>query len=136
MTIRKFALAAGAAALLSTQAAYAAPVVTYPAADPLVALSVLASTQSRAAVCAPGTSAAAAGVATASQVVAPPGCVLPVTTPPPPAPVAQPLPPPLPPAPGKSVQPLLMTLIALAAIVALAVLIEPDDDEDLPISPA
>ena len=53
---RSCALAAGAAALLSTQSAYAAPVRTAPAVDPLVSLSMLSTTQSRAAVC--GTSAA------------------------------------------------------------------------------
>lgn len=48
---RKCALAAGAAALLSAQPAYAAPVATAPAVDPLVALSMLGTSQSRTAVC-------------------------------------------------------------------------------------
>lgn len=52
--LRSVALAAGAAALLSTQAAYAAPVRTAPAVDPLVTLSLLGTTQSRAALCGPG----------------------------------------------------------------------------------
>lgn len=54
-TFRSCVLAASAAALLSTQAAYAAPVPTAPVADPLVSLSVLATAQSRAAVCGTGT---------------------------------------------------------------------------------
>lgn len=49
--IRRYALAAGAAALLSTQAAYAAPVQTRSTGvDPLVSLSVLGTTQSRASI--------------------------------------------------------------------------------------
>jgi hypothetical protein len=55
---RKWVLAAGAAALLSSQAAWAVPVNTAPAVDPLVSLSLLGSQQSRAAVC--GTGAACA----------------------------------------------------------------------------
>ena len=54
-TMRNYVLAAGAAALLSGQAVYAAPVQPAPAIDPLVALSLLGTAQSRAAVC--GTSA-------------------------------------------------------------------------------
>lgn len=53
-TIRNYVLAVGAAALLSGQAAYAAPVQVAPTADPLVALSLLGSAQSRAAVCGKG----------------------------------------------------------------------------------
>lgn len=50
--IRSYALAAGAAALLSAQAAYAAPTpTTHSGVDPLVSLSVLGTQQSRAAVC-------------------------------------------------------------------------------------
>lgn len=50
-TMRKCVVAAGAAALLSSQVLYAAPVEPTPTIDPLVALSVLGSAQSRAAVC-------------------------------------------------------------------------------------
>lgn len=58
--IRSSALAAGAAALLSSQAVFAAPTTTAsPAVDPLVSLSVLGTAQSRAAVCG-STSAAGA----------------------------------------------------------------------------
>jgi len=50
--IRSCALAAGAAALLSTQAVYAAPFASASTSvDPLVSLSVLGTPQSRAAVC-------------------------------------------------------------------------------------
>jgi hypothetical protein len=50
--IRRYALAAGAAALLSAQAAYAAPTPTpVSGVDPLVSLSILGTQQSRAAVC-------------------------------------------------------------------------------------
>lgn len=48
---RNYVLAVGAAALLSGQAVYAAPVQPTPTVDPLVALSLLGATQSRAAVC-------------------------------------------------------------------------------------
>jgi hypothetical protein len=56
--LRSCVLAASAAALISTQAAYAAPVQTAPVADPLVSLSLLGTTQSRAAVCATGATCA------------------------------------------------------------------------------
>jgi hypothetical protein len=72
--IQKYVVAASAAALISTQAAYAAPVQTAPVADPLVSLSLLGTTQSRAAVCAtgatcalPATTLAAAATTTAAQ---------------------------------------------------------------------
>jgi hypothetical protein len=52
--IRTFALTAGAAALVSAQAAYAAPVRSTAAVDPLVAVSLFGTAQSRAAVCAAG----------------------------------------------------------------------------------
>ena len=138
--IRSMALAAGAAALLSTQAAYAAPLKSRLAIDPLVSLSVLGTAQSRAAVCAAGATAAAAGAATAAVQGAAPGCVLPVVTPPPPpAPVTttvEPLPPPVVAGPGFN--PLLGLLGALLlAAVAVAVLTGGGDGEgDLtPISP-
>jgi hypothetical protein len=57
--VRTFALAAGAAALVSTQAVHAAPVATAPAVDPLVTLSLFATAQSRAAVCGLGATCAA-----------------------------------------------------------------------------
>jgi peptidoglycan/LPS O-acetylase OafA/YrhL len=61
--IRSYALAAGAAALLSAQAVYAAPTPTASSGiDPLVSLSVLGSQQSRAALCSASGSATACSV--------------------------------------------------------------------------
>jgi hypothetical protein len=51
---RKWALAAGAAALLSSQAVWAAPVSSSPSIDPLVSLSIFSGPDSRAAVCGTG----------------------------------------------------------------------------------
>ena len=138
--IRSMALAAGAAALLSTQAAYAAPLKSRLAIDPLVSLSVLGTAQSRAAVCAAGAAAAAAGAATAAAqgVVPAPGCVLPVTAPPPPPPVTTTVAPLPPPVPGPGFNPLLGLLGALLILgVAAAVLTGGGDGEgDLaPVSP-
>lgn len=53
-TMRKTVVAAGVAALLSSQAVFASPAKTAPGVDPLVALSLLGTSQSRAAVCASG----------------------------------------------------------------------------------
>lgn len=65
--IRSSALAVAAAAMLSSQAVYAAPVATQATSvDPLVSLSVLGTTQSRGAVCA----TAAAACAASSGVIA------------------------------------------------------------------
>lgn len=126
--------AAGAFALLSSQAAYAAPARI----DPLVALSALGTAQSRTAVCAAGATAAAAGAATAAAQGAAPGCVLPVQAAPP---VAQTPPPPYvetaaaPKAMG--MWPALLGLVALAAVAALLLSGDNDDEGDLtPISPA
>jgi hypothetical protein len=70
--IRSCALAAGAAALLSTQAVYAAPVSSHSTGvDPLVSLSVLGTSQSRGAVCSGATFGAKAAASTA--------CGIPVT---------------------------------------------------------
>ena len=86
---RSCALAAGAAALLSAQAVYAAPTPTTPTSvDPLISLSVLGTQQSRAAVCASASdttcsipasmasasaaTAAASAAATAAQDAPPP----------------------------------------------------------------
>ena len=134
--IRTGVLAAGAAALISAQAAYAAPAQITPTVDPLISLSVLGTAQSRSAVCAAGTAATAGAAAQA----APPGCVLPVTAPPP-APVAQTVAPPVAPlaaGPGKEIGmlPILGGLAVLAAIAAFFLLDDDDDDELEPISPA
>ena len=64
---RKVALVAAATAFLSTQAAYAAPANTAPALDPLVSLSVLGTTQSRAAVCGAGAACALPATAMAAS---------------------------------------------------------------------
>jgi hypothetical protein len=69
---RKWVLAAGAAALLSTQAAWAVPVNSTPAVDPLVSLSILGSQQSRTAVCGTGaTCALPAGMSAATAATSP-----------------------------------------------------------------
>ena len=77
-TIRKCVLAVGAAGLISAQAASAAPLSTAPTVDPLIALSALGTTQSRAAVCGNGATcplpmtmtASATSTASASPAVA------------------------------------------------------------------
>jgi hypothetical protein len=137
---RGCALAAGAAALLSTQAVYAAPVATgFSAIDPLVSLSILGGAQSSAAVCgaAAGVTAGAAAAAEAAQ--GPAGCVLPVTSPP----VASPV-------PGQAIMPLapagagigtLPLLLGLAAILGLAGLLAASGNNNgngdlTPVSPA
>jgi hypothetical protein len=53
-TLRSCTMGVAAAALLSSQAAYAVPIKTVPAADPLVAVSIFGSAQSREAVCGTG----------------------------------------------------------------------------------
>ena len=138
--IRTSVLAAGAAALLSAQAAYAAPMMSRSAAiDPLVSLSVFGTAQSRSAVCAAGASAAAAGAATAAAQTAPPGCVLPVAEPVAAPPVSQAVPPPIAPAPrgglGIGTLPLLIGLAALLGLGAWLILDDDDDDDLIPISP-
>ena len=137
--IRTGVLAAGAAALLSAQTAYATPASAFTM-DPLVSLSALGTVQSRTAVCAAGSTAAAMAGTAAAQ-AAPPGCVLPVTAPAV-APVAETVPPPLAPAmapaPGKEIGmlPILGGLALLAAIAAFILLDDDDGDGDLePISP-
>jgi len=84
---RRWTLAASAVALISSQAAWASPVTTARAADPLVSLSLLGTEQSRAAVCgtasecavpaglqpiATATSPAVAGTAAAAALQYPP----------------------------------------------------------------
>ena len=122
--------------LLCSSTAHASPTRI----DPLVALSVFGTAESRAAVCAAGAAAAAAGAAVASQAGAGPGCVLPAVDAPPPPAVTEAVPPPVAAAPvassGIGVLPL---LLGLAAIAAFAALVLNDDDDDgevnLPISP-
>jgi len=134
--IRTTILAAGAAALLSSQAVYAAPSAPVRIVDPLVSLSALGSVASRTAVCA-GSTASMAAASAAMQTVAP-GCVLPVTAPPPPAPVTAAVAPVPGPAP-KSIGwlPILLGAAALAGIIAL--ILASDDNghgDNTPVSPA
>jgi hypothetical protein len=135
-SIRRYVLVAGVAALMSSQAAYAAPSVS--AFDPLVSLAVLGSDQSRAAVCA-GSSAAVAAAAAVAQAPAA-GCVLPVTTPPPPPPVAEAAPPPAIPAAAPKAIGTLPILLGLAALVGVIVLIATSGNHHngnlVPVSPA
>lgn len=133
VTIRGCVLAAGAAALVSAQAAYAAPALSKPIVDPLVSLSVFGSAQSRAAVCAAGASAAAAGAAVAAVQAAPQGCVLPVTTPPPAPLVQQPVG--VPPAAGFGIGTVPL-VIGLLTLLGIGYLLFDDDDDSDPISPA
>lgn len=135
---RSCVFAAAAAALVSSQAVYAAPAAS--AIDPLVSLSVLASEPSRAAVCAGSTATVSAAAAAAAAAQGPAGCVLPVTAPPPP-PVAQAAPPP--PIAGAAapksfgVLPILLGLAALAAVIALIASSGNDRGGDVtPVSPA
>jgi len=135
--IRTSILAAGAAALLSSQAVYAAPTAPIRSVDPLVSLSALASVASRTAVCAGSVAAAAASAA------AQPGpagtCVLPLTAPPPPAPVTEAVAPPPPGPAPKSIGalPIILGLAALAGLIALILLSDDDGNGDnTPISPA
>jgi hypothetical protein len=139
--LRSCALAVGAAALLSTQAVYAAPVRAAPAVDPLVSLSLLGTAQSRAAVCAAGTAAtaSAAAAAAAAQAPAPTNCLLPITGAPPVAEVAPPPPALVAAAPGKQigVLPILLGALVLAGLLAAILSGGGDGDGDLgPISPA
>lgn len=133
----KLASSAIALALCVNSTAAAASTTAGTASiDPLVALSVLGSDASRAALCG-GAASAAAAVAVAGQAAqAPaPGCVLPVlgAPPPPPPAVVDAVPPPVVPAvaaPGVGVP---LALLGLVGIVLGAVLLQAfnDEDEDL-----
>jgi hypothetical protein len=131
-------LLVGAAALFSAQAATAAP-RALSSVDPLVALSVFGTAQSRTAVCAAGAAAAAAGAATMAASAAAaqgpgPGCVLPVTAPAAPPPlVGQAVPPPLRAPFGIGAWAIIPGLIGLLAILALHA-VDDDDDRIEPIS--
>lgn len=124
--IRSGVLAAGAAALLSTQAVYAAPIASQATGvDPLISLSVLGTSQSRGAVCSGATfGAAACGVpvsaATASMAAT--------------AAAVQDQPPP----PPKAFNPLLIILgvVVFAALMAAILSGGGDASGDLtPVSP-
>ena len=142
-SFRKCTTAFVAISMLAGSAASAAPRTV----DPLVALSVFGTSESRAAVCAAGVqAAAAAGAAVAAQAAAgQAGCVLPVMDAAPPPVVTEAVPPP----PPAAVAPMavagggsigaLPLLVGLAAIVALAAIVLKHDESDgeinLPISP-
>lgn len=136
--IRSYAMAVGAAAFLSAQAAAAAPIQAPAGIDPLVALSVFGTSQSQAAVCATAGSAAAAAAATTTTAQGQARCVLPVTG----APPAAVAPPPalLAPAAAPKAVGTLPMLLGLAAIVAALVAIASGGGKgggDLtPVSPA
>ena len=134
ISVRSSILALGAAAFLSSQAAYAAPVRS--TIDPLVSLAVLAGGPSSAAVCAGSAAATAAAVA---AVQGAPGCVLPITSPPAPA-VAQIAPAPMVQAGAPKTFGTLPLLLGLAAIIAVAALLLSGNGNGhgnpTPISPA
>ena len=138
-SFRKYTAAFVAISMLGASAASAAPRTV----DPLVALSVFGTSESRAAVCAAGAQAAAAAGAALAAQAAPgqAGCVLPVmdaaprpvvteAAPPPPAPVA---------VGGGGTIGALPLLVGLAAIVAIAAVVlkhkDTDGEINLPISP-
>ena len=135
---RNLTAAFAAASLMVGSAASAAP----PSIDPLVALSVFGTSESRSAVCAAGAAqaAAAAGAAMAQAAGTQPGCVLPVVDAAP-APVVTEAAPP----PAAAVAPAtvgggigaLPLLAGLAAIVVIAAVVlkhnDSDGDIDLPI---
>ena len=123
--IRSCALAAGAAALLSAQAVYAAPTTSVTGVDPLVSLSVLGTQQSRAAVCA----SASAGCGVASM----PATSAATTAASAAAVAAQDQPPPK----GFGVWPVLLGVAALIAVIVAITSGGDNGHGDLtPISPA
>ena len=136
---RNLTAAFAAASLMAGSAASAAP----RSIDPLVALSVFGTSESRSAVCAAGAAqAAAAAGAAMAQAAGTPGCVLPVVDAVPPPVVTE-----APPPPAAAVAPAavgggigaLPLLVGLAAIVAIAAVVLKHNDSDgeinLPISP-
>ena len=135
-SLRRLTTAFVAASLLAGSASAAAP----RSVDPLVALSVLGTSESYAAICAVGAAQAASTAATAAtQGAAPGGCVLPVVDAAPPPVVTEAVPPPVvaaaPVATAGSVFPL---LLGLAAVVVAAVVISHKTSNGeiiLPISP-
>lgn len=134
--IRATILAAGAAALLSSQAVYAAPTAPDRSVDPLVSLSVLASSASRTAVCAGSTAAAAAASAAAQP--GPAGtCLLPLGAAPPPVPVTEAVAPVGPPPKSIGALPIILGLVGIAALIALILSNHNNGKGDnTPVSPA
>jgi len=134
---RKVSAAFVAASLLAGSASAAAP----RSVDPLVALSVLGTSESYAAICAVGAAQAASAAATAATVQggAPGGCVLPVVDAAPPPVVTEAPPAPLiAAAPVATAGSLFPLLFGLAAVVVAAVVISHKSSNGeiiLPISP-
>ena len=139
-SIRWFTTAVVAASMMASSAASAATHTV----DPLVALSVFGTSESRAAVCAAGAQAAAAAGAAVAAQAGQTGCVLPVmdaASPPPVVTEAAPPPPVAAPVAvaGAGTVGALPLLLGLAAIVAVAAIVIKHNDSDgeinLPISP-
>ena len=140
---KSLAAAAATLSLMTSSVASAAP-ITAKTVDPLVALSILGSSASQAALCASG-AVTVAGSAAAAQ--AQTGCVLPVvdTTPiTPPAAVSDVPPPvmaePVAVGPGPNLLPLFLVLAGMTAAFFLLddVILGDDDDDDIEfdVSPA
>ena len=126
LTMVTFNLGSPAAAAARASTAPEAPMLS-----PWVALSALGSTASSAALCGSATTSAAA--ASSAQGTAP-GCVLPVVDAPPPVvPTTEPVAAVAPVERGFSVLPLLLGLAGVAAIAAL--LMSGDGDDDIDITP-
>ncbi len=125
--IRSSVLAAGAAALLSAQAVYAAPVANASSGvDPLVSLSVLSTAQSRGAVC--------SGATFASQAATSCGIPVSVVAASAAAAAAQDQPPP---SSGLGTLPLILGLVVVVGLMAAILSGGGDSDGDLtPVSPA
>lgn len=123
---RSLAAAVTAVSLTTSSIASAAPAPAR-SLDPLVALSVFGSAQSRSALC-----AASAAVVTAAAVQAAQGCVLPVVDAPPPPVVSEAVPPPpvvaAAPASLAASTSLLPFFIGLGGIAALVLLLDRDND--------
>lgn len=140
MAGRQFTAMFVAISMLGSSAASAAAPVAR-SVDPLVALSVFGTAQSRAALCSAG-AAAAAGAAVAAQAPGA-GCVLPVVDAPPPVAAPEAAPPPAaaiaPAAVAESSLGAIPLLLGLAAIAAIAIVVLKHNDSsgeiNLPISP-
>lgn len=119
-SFRPIATLAVALSLSTGSIASAAPLASGPV-NPLVALSVFGSAQSRAALCAAGSAAAAAAATSSAQAQS--GCVLPAVDAPPPA-VVENVPPPMTPyaaapAAAPNLLPLLVSLGLFAGVFFL-----------------
>lgn len=112
---------------MASAASYAAP----QPMNPLIAVSVFGTPASAQAACSSAANAAAqAGAAVAAQGQA--NCVLPAVDPPPPAPIGEAVPPP--PSAGFGIGPILLGLLGIAALAALLLSGDGDDDDEV-VSP-